>query len=138
MRTNGQLVEYLMEQSDDIPPAVVPSVEAFEKWPQKTFNFLEKNIRFYDSTHASRDTITESDNVSGNPIQISYVTNIQNFWKYQYWCEFPLQKGKFVDSDECIKKYPRLVQAFLESKLNVVDNWESRMGKFKKMIFKIQ
>lgn len=38
-----------------------------------------------------------------------------------YWCEWPLQKRQFVNSAECKKKWPRVVQTFLESKLQEVN-----------------
>lgn len=38
----------------------------------------------------------------------------------KYWCEWPMQQGKFVESTECIEKWPRIVQTFLESKIQEV------------------
>lgn len=38
VRTNDGRIEYLIEQKDDMPAAVVPSVQAFEKWPIMVWN----------------------------------------------------------------------------------------------------
>lgn len=54
------------------------------------------------------------------------VTNVDRVLKY--WCEWPLNRGKFVDSKECIEKWPRLVQTFLESKLGEVADNSSPIG----------
>lgn len=48
------------------------------------------------------------------------VTNVATN-ELHYWCEWPLQKRKFVSSSECKRKWPRIVQTFLESKLQEVD-----------------
>lgn len=132
MRLNG-CVEYLMEQIDGIPPSVLPSATAIEKWPKLVFDFLEENIRFYTTMGRNDASITEADNVVGDPIKISYVTNVSDINKLQYWCDYPLAKGKFVQSAQCIESWPRKVQSFLESKIQLVNNENSyphqqRMG----------
>lgn len=43
----------------------------------------------------------------------------------KYWCEWEQNKGKFVDSAECIESWPHLVQTFLESKLIQMEQSES-------------
>lgn len=35
----------------------------------------------------------------------------------QYWFEWPCQKGKFVEEDEAIQKWPRLVHDYLVANL---------------------
>lgn len=128
VRMNGQRVEYLIERFGNVPPIVVPSVVAMQKWPKLIFDYLENNIRFDECTETGLD-ISEANSVSGLPIKITYVTNVSDFWKYQYWCEYPLQKKKFVASADCTEKWPRLVLAYLESKLQIIDRRCGRMSK---------
>lgn len=71
VRKNQQRIEYLIEQRDDIPPIIVPSVEGFVKWPQLIFQYLENNVFFVRATNSDETTITESANVIGQPMNIS-------------------------------------------------------------------
>lgn len=72
VRINGGSIEYLIQQRDNIPPVVVPSVQAFKKWPCLIFEYLEECLFFARSTtNSNQTTITESGNVVGQPINIS-------------------------------------------------------------------
>lgn len=74
VRRNQQRIEYLMEQKDNIPCCTVSSVHAFEEWPSKVFDFLEKNIIFEKNIGKSDGVVTdivEAILVVGDPIRIT-------------------------------------------------------------------
>lgn len=64
-------IDYLMEQYDEMPPAVIPSVQAIEKWPEMILNYLERCIQFENATNREQNVVTEFDDVLGQPINIA-------------------------------------------------------------------
>lgn len=103
MRIVQQRIEYLFEQKDGMPAAIVPSVQAFEKWPKMSFNYLEQNIHFEAATIRDENPVTEFDGVLGQPINIKcecffllYFDMTFLFFRMKFWNAIVYSRRSFT------------------------------------------
>lgn len=81
-RQNNNRIEYSVQQLNNCPSIVIPSVEAFETWPALVLDFLEQSIGFIKhedkGKRVSINELVESHQCVGNPIGVSCHISIEH------------------------------------------------------------
>lgn len=76
VRKPDQRIEYLIEQKDDMPAAIIPAAEAIDKWPTMILNYLERMVQFVPALNPDPNCATEINDVDGDPIKITCKSSI--------------------------------------------------------------